>query len=76
MGIALNFIGASYGVHDDFKSCVGVATDFGWAFSSMSCEQKLSAKSSTCSELVGVVDCVPKVSYFRLLIGAQNVVIK
>ena len=60
-----------------FESHTGAATTFGWGlFSSMSSKQKLNTNSSTRSELVGVADWMPKVSYFRLFLNAQNIAIK
>ena len=75
MVILLNFIDASYGVHNDFKSHTGVANTFGWFFIHV-IKKKLNTKSSTYSELVGVADHMPKVSYFRLFLDAQNVTTK
>ena len=45
-------------------------------FSSMLFNQKLSTRSSTNLELVGVAHCMPKFSYFRLFIDSQKVTIK
>ena len=47
-----------------------------WAFLSMSSKKQISTRNSTFSELLGVSDCMPKVSYFRLFLYAQNAAIK
>ena len=71
MDVLIYFIGASHGMYHDFKSHKGAANTFGrGVVSSITSKQKLNMSSSTCSELVGVKDCMPKVSYFRLFLDA------
>ena len=69
--VVINFIDAAYGMHDDFKSCTGVGStmDLG-ASASVRAKKNLMTKSSTESELVGVAECLPKMSYLRLCMEA------
>ena len=71
MDMLLDFIDTSYGAHQEFKSYTEVESALGWGvFSSIPSKQKLNTNSSTYSELVGVADHIPKVSYFRLFLDA------
>ena len=75
--IMLNFIDASYKVHQHFTSHTGAEYNLGWGvFSSMSSKKKLNTNRSTNSESFGVVDCMQKVSYFLLFLDAKVVQLK
>ena len=61
LSIMIKFIDATYGVHDDFKSCTGAASTVGYGvLSSMCVKKKLNTKISNEAELVVAADYFPK----------------
>ena len=75
--IMVNFIYDAYGACDDFKSCTGVPSTMGFeVLASMCVKKKLTKKSLIESEIVGVADYLPKVSYLRLFIEAEGSLLK
>ena len=69
--ILINLIDTPHRVHHDLKNHTGAANTFDWGvFLSMSSKKKINANSSACSELVGVEDHKPKVSYFLRFLHA------
>ena len=70
------YVGASYGVHYDYKGHTGMMMTLGaGAAMSMSKAQKLNTGSSTESELVGVHDCLPDILWGKCCVEAQGHVI-
>lgn len=69
----ISYIDASHAVNPDCRSHTGVATLFRISVtSSQSTKQKLNAKSSTESELLGVLDRVPSLQHHTLFMEAQG----
>mmetsp|Transcript_11112 Transcript_11112/g.13164 ORF Transcript_11112/g.13164 Transcript_11112/m.13164 type:complete len:83 (+) Transcript_11112:289-537(+) len=72
-GIIEWWIDASFAVHEDMRSRTGMCMSLGsgiiYAASIM---QKLNTVSTAGSELVGVVDAMPKMMWTRLFMEAQG----
>ena len=77
LSVMINFIDSAHGVYDDHKSCTGAASTMGYGvLASVYAKNNNNTKISTEAELVGVADFLPKVSYLRLFIEAQGLVLK
>ena len=62
-------VDASYAVHDDMRSHTGGCMSFGTGvLMPKSAKQKLNTKSSTESEVVGAIDCVPNIIWSTLFL--------
>jgi len=73
MTILLSWIDASYAIHHDMRGHTGGAKSFGLGmFHCMSGKQKLNAKSSTESELIGASDYLPHVIQAENFINGQG----
>ena len=60
------YVDASYVIHDDCKGHSGALVTLGQCtITSFSCKQKLNAKSSTETELIGVDDVMPQILWMR-----------
>ena len=72
-GIVRWWIDASYAVHDDMKGHTGAALSLGkGGIYSGSWKQKLVARSSTESELIGVYDVLPQVLWTKQFLEEQG----
>ena len=72
-GIVRWWIDASYAVHDDMKGHTGAALSLGkGGIYSGSWKQRLVARSSTESELVGVYDVLPQILWTKLFLEEQG----
>ena len=72
-GIVRWWIDASYAVHDDMKGHTGAALSLGkGGICSGSWKQRLVARSSTESELVGVYDILPQILWTKLFLEEQG----
>jgi hypothetical protein len=65
------YVNASFAVHDDFKSHTGGTMMMG-VLCSISTKQKVTSRSSTEAELIGVDDVISKNLWLKLFIEAQG----
>ena len=67
------WVDASFGTHWDSKGHTGAMMSFGkGAAMSLSKKQKLNARSSTESELIGIDDAIPSIMWLLYFIKAQG----
>ena len=72
-GIIRWWIDASYAVHNDMKGHTGAALSLGkGGINSGSWKQRLVARSSTESELVGVYDVLPQILWAKQFLEEQR----
>ena len=71
------WVDVAYAVHEDCKSHTGGVMSWGWGVVLSMCKkQKLSTKSSTEGEIVGVSDYLPNVIWGKMFLEAQGYKIK
>ena len=73
LGVMHTWVDASHTIHLDMEGHMGGVMSYGLGIShTQSSKQKLSTKSSTESEVVGVSDYVPHPIWVKLFLGDQG----